>query len=270
MILPKPAKTFAVESISIAPPGGEKIVVQDMTFRLSAGNGLGIIGPSASGKSSLARALVGAWRPVRGKIRLDGASLDQWSSETLGPNIGYLPQDIELFGGTVAQNIARFAAEPDPEKVIAAARTAGVHDMVLKLPNGYETQIGEGGAALSAGQRQRVALARALFGEPFLIVLDEPNSNLDSEGEEALTQAIGSVRQRGGIVIVIAHRPSALANVDLLLAMGGGSLQAFGPKDEVLAKVLRRVVPQPGVPTAASFPATALRVVSGEQQGSGS
>ena len=260
MALPKPAKSFAVESVSVVPPGVQKIVVHDVTFRLPAGSGLGIIGPSASGKSSLARALVSAWQPLRGKIRLDGAALDQWSPEALGRHVGYLPQDIELFAGTVAQNISRFAVEPDPDQVIAAARTAGVHDMVLQLPNGYETQIGEGGAALSAGQRQRVALARALYGEPFLVVLDEPNSNLDAEGEEALTKAIGSVRERGGILIVIAHRPSALVGVNLVLAMAGGGQQAFGPKEEVLAKVLRRAAPA-GAPAAVP-----LRVVGDQQE----
>ena len=243
MALPKPETSFHVQGLSVVPPGSQKVVVHDMAFRLSAGSGLGIIGPSASGKSSLARALVGAWQPVRGKIRLDGAALDQWSPEALGRHVGYLPQDIELFAGTVAQNISRFAAEPDSEQVIAAARTAGVHDMVLQLANGYETQIGEGGAALSAGQRQRVALARALYGDPFLVVLDEPNSNLDAEGEDALTKAIGSVRARGGILIVIAHRPSALVGVDLVLAMADGGRQAFGAKEEVLAKVLRRPAP---------------------------
>jgi len=267
MALPKPEMSLAVEGVSVVPPGGQKIVVQDMSFRLSAGSGLGIIGPSASGKSSLARVLVGAWQPVRGKIRLDGAALDQWSQEALGRQIGYLPQDIELFAGTIAQNISRFIVEPDANKVIAAARAAGVHEMVLQLSNGYETQIGEGGTALSAGQRQRVALARALYDEPFLVVLDEPNSNLDAEGEEALTRAAANVRDRGAILIVIAHRPSALAAVDLLLAMKGGTLQAFGAKEEVLAKVTRRAAPPrepPTVPFASKI--EPLRVVGDQQE----
>ena len=191
--------------------------------------------------------LVGVWTPVRGKVRLDGAALDQWEPEALGQHIGYLPQDVELFAGTVAENIARFEPEPDAEAIIAAAKAAGVHELILRLPDGYDTQIGEGGAALSAGQRQRIALARALYGDPFLVVLDEPNSNLDAEGEQALTQAILGVRARGGIVVVIAHRPSALAGVDLVLVMADGQVQAFGPKDEVLNKVLRR----PGGPAAA-------------------
>ena len=159
---------------------------------------------------------------MRGKIRLDGAALDQWAPEALGRHIGYLPQDVELFAGTVAENIARFEPDPDAEAIIAAAKAAGVHDLILRLPDGYDTQIGEGGTALSAGQRQRIALARALYGDPFLVVLDEPNSNLDAEGEQALTQAILGARARGGIVIVIAHRPSALAGVDLVLVMAEG------------------------------------------------
>jgi ABC-type protease/lipase transport system fused ATPase/permease subunit len=221
------------------PPGTNRIVVQDVAFQLKAGQGLGIIGPSASGKSSLARSIVGVWTAVRGGVRIDGAALDQWSSETLGPHIGYLPQDMELFAGTVADNIARFEPLPSPPAIIAAATAAGVHELVLGLPDGYETQIGEAGAALSAGQRQRIGLARALYGDPFLVVLDEPNANLDSDGEEALTRAILGVRARGGIVVVIAHRPSALAGVDTLLVMQAGRMAAFGPKETVLKQALR-------------------------------
>ncbi|HEY4471708.1 MAG TPA: ATP-binding cassette domain-containing protein, partial [Stellaceae bacterium] len=209
--------------------------------RLQAGSGLGIIGPSGSGKSSLVRSLVGAWLPIRGTIRLDGAALEQWSSEELGRHIGYLPQDVELFAGTVAQNISRFVSESDPMAIIAAAKAAGVHELVLRLPEGYETQIGEGGAALSAGQRQRIGLARALYGDPFLVVLDEPNSNLDMEGDEALAQAVLSVRKRGGILVIVAHRATALAAVDFVLLMGDGRPQAFGPRDEIMAKLFRRV-----------------------------
>jgi len=189
--------------------------------------------------------LVGVWRPARGRIRLDGAALDQWSSESLGKHLGYLPQDVELLAGTVAQNIARFTAELDSKTVIAAAQAAGVHDLIVGLPEGYDTQVGESGTALSAGQAQRVALARALYGDPFLVVLDEPNSNLDAEGDEALSRAIMGVRARGGIVVVVAHRPTAIANVDLLLMMHQGRAQAFGPKDEVLSRVLQRDGPAP-------------------------
>jgi ATP-binding cassette subfamily C protein len=184
--------------------------------------------------------IVGAWQPARGRIRLDGASLDQWSPEALGRHVGYLPQDVELFSGTVAENIARFETDAEPKAVIAAARTAGVHDLIVGLPQGYETEIGEQGQVLSAGQRQRVALARALYGDPFLVVLDEPNSNLDSDGEAALTHAILSVRNRGGIVVVVAHRPSALAGVDTILVMAHGSIVNLGPKDEILSKVLAK------------------------------
>jgi PrtD family type I secretion system ABC transporter len=247
MALPRPSAAFAVEGVSATPPGGQRFVVQDVTFALKAGNGLGVIGPSASGKSSLARLLVGVWTPIRGKVRLDGAALEQWDPEALGEHVGYLPQDVELFAGTVADNIARFEPEPDAEAILAAAKAANVHDLILRLTDGYDTQIGEGGTALSAGQRQRIALARALYRDPFLIVLDEPNSNLDAEGEQALTQAILGARARGCIVVVIAHRPSALAAVDLILMMADGKAQAFGPKDEVLSKVLRR----PGGPAEA-------------------
>jgi len=238
--LPPPTKSLAVEALNIAPPGQTKIVVNDASFALQSGQGLGIIGPSASGKSSLARGLVGVWTPARGKVRLDGAALEQWSSEGLGPHIGYLPQDVELFEGTVAENIARFSPDFDSDAVIEAARAAGVHELIVRLQDGYDARVGEGGVAVSAGQRQRIALARALYGNPFLVVLDEPNSNLDAEGDEALTRAILGARARGAIVIVIAHRPSALLGVDLILAMANGRVQAFGPKEEVLQKVLER------------------------------
>ena len=239
LALPKPVHSLAVEAVSVVPPGTHRIVVQDVAFQLKAGQGLGIIGPSASGKSSLARVLVGVWTAVRGGVRIDGAALDQWSSEALGPHIGYLPQDMELFAGSVAENIARFEPQPSATAIIAAATAAGVHELVLGLPEGYETQIGEAGAALSAGQRQRIGLARALYGDPFLVVLDEPNANLDSEGEDALTRAILGVRARNGIVVVIAHRPSALAGVDTLLVMQAGRMASFGPKETVLKQALR-------------------------------
>ncbi|HEX9525446.1 MAG TPA: type I secretion system permease/ATPase [Reyranella sp.] len=239
LALPKPEHSLAVEAVSIVAPGTNRIVVQDVAFQLKAGQGLGIIGPSASGKSSLARAIVGVWAAIRGGVRIDGAALDQWSSEALGPHIGYLPQDMELFAGTVAENIARFEPQAPSPAIIAAATAAGVHELVLGLPEGYETQIGEAGAALSAGQRQRIGLARALYGDPFLVVLDEPNANLDGDGEEALTRAILGVRARNGIVVVIAHRPSALAGVDTLLVMQAGRMASFGPKETVLKQALR-------------------------------
>src|SRR5262245_49153753 len=256
MALRPPVKRLTVEGVGVVPPGSEKVVIQDVSLSLQAGNGLGVIGPSGSGKSSLARVLVNVWRPVRGRIRLDGAALEQWSQAAPGKHVGYLPQDVELLAGTVAQNIGRFAPQIDPNSVIAAAQAAGVHELIVGLPEGYETQVGENGSALSAGQAQRVALARALYGDPFIVVLDEPNSNLDSEGDEALSRAILGVRARNGIVIVIAHRPSAIAGVDLLMMMNQGRAQAFGPKDEVLNRVLQqnasaprplKVVPETGV-----------------------
>jgi PrtD family type I secretion system ABC transporter len=250
--LPRPAASLAVAGLSATPPGERRIVLDGVSFTLEGGGALGVIGPSASGKSSLARALVGVWTPVRGSVRLDGATLDQWSPDVLGQWIGYLPQDVELFDGTVAENIARFDPDAPVDAIIAAARQAGVHDLIVHLSDGYETRIGEGGAVLSAGQRQRVALARALYGEPFLIVLDEPNSNLDAEGEEALTKAILAARATGSVVVVIAHRPSALAAVDQVLMLAQGKVQALGPKDEVLRKVLRPA--QGGAPAPAAGP----------------
>ena len=247
LTLPDPKTSLTVEQVAIVPPGCQRLVVSDVTLGLKAGQGLGIIGPSASGKSTLVRALVGVWTPARGCVRIDGATLDQWSPATLGRHIGYLPQEAELFAGTIAENIARLDAAPDPVCVVAAARAAGVNDLILRLPEGYETRIGAGGAGLSAGQRQRIGLARALYGNPFLVVLDEPNANLDEAGEQALTQAMLGVRARGGIVVVVAHRPSALAAVDLVLVMAEGRAEAFGPKKDVLGRATR----QKAVPTLA-------------------
>lgn len=262
--LPVPKERLSAENLAGGPPGAQRLTFGDVNFTVKAGSALGVIGPSASGKSSLARALIGIWPSYRGCVRLDGAALDQWDTDRLGHYVGYLPQDVELFAGSVAQNVARFAADASPGAVVSAARAARVHDLILKLPNGYETEIGEGGAALSAGQRQRIALARALYGDPFLVVLDEPNSNLDAEGEQALTEAIMGVRARGGIVIVVAHRPSALAATDMVLMMSEGRMQAFGPKDQVLAQILRKQDGQPQISGPAS-----LKVV-GEGQESAS
>ena len=234
-----PAARLQVDALALSPPGDRRVVVKNVNFELKSGEALGVIGPSASGKSSLARALVGVWTPLRGSVRLDGATLDQWSPEALGRHIGYLPQDNLLLDGTIGQNIARFQPDADPEAIISAAEQAGVHDMIVRLPAGYETRVGEAGHALSGGQRQRIALARALYGDPFLVVLDEPNSNLDADGDEALARAITHVRQRGGVAIVIAHRPSALASVDKVLVMSNGDVTAFGPKDEIFQKMTR-------------------------------
>jgi ATP-binding cassette subfamily C protein len=273
MPLEKPRKSLSVEAITGSPPNMPRPTVSDVSFALKAGQGLGIVGPSASGKSSLARLVAGVWHPQRGKVRLDGAAIEQWSPDQLGRSLGYLPQDVELFAGTIAQNIARFEPGAAPDDIVAAAKAAGVHELVLGMPEGYETDIGEGGVALSAGQRQRIALARALYGEPFLVILDEPNSNLDAEGDEALTQAILGVRARGGIVIVVAHRPSALTGVDHILMMLGGRVQQFGPKEQILAK-LQPGGGQPRPAAAAQGPGTVrvsmptpLRVVAASSKG---
>jgi ATP-binding cassette subfamily C protein len=233
-VLPPPRQTLRVTSLSVAPPNSATPALHEASFTLSAGAALGVIGPSGSGKSSLARALVGIWKPARGVIRIDDATPDQWASDALGRHIGYLPQEVELFAGTVAQNIARFEPNPDSTLLIAAAKTAGVHELILRLPDGYETEVGDAGARLSGGQRQRVALARALYRDPFLVILDEPNSNLDARGEQALTHAIASIRTRGGIAIVIAHRPSAIRAVDHVMILNEGRVQAFGPRDTIL------------------------------------
>ena len=245
MPLRPPARSLVVQNGTVVPPGQQRVVCQEVNFTLAAGKAMGVIGPTGSGKSSLARMLVGVWTPARGTVRLDGATLDQWSPEALGRHVGYVPQDVELFNGTVAQNIARFEDPPDADAVIAAAHAAGVHDLIINLADGYETMVGEQGSALSAGQAQRIALARALYRDPFLVVLDEPNSNLDAEGDEALTRAILGLRARGAITIVVAHRPSAIAGVDYILIMGKGRQQQFGPKEEVLSRL-----PQPSAPRA--------------------
>jgi ATP-binding cassette subfamily C protein len=248
MELPRPQEQLSVEELTIAPPGMPRPTVLNVSFRLASGAGLAIVGPSGSGKTTLVRALVGVWKPARGTVRLDGAALDQWSSDLLGSHIGYLPQDVELFDGTVADNISRFEGRSDPKGVMAAARAAGVDKMIMRLPEGFQTRIGEGGTALSAGQRQLIGLARALYGDPFLVVLDEPNSNLDADGDVALAGAILAVRRRGGIAIVVAHRPSALVNIDQVLVLSNGMLHAFGPREEVLANVIRPF-PNPERPT---------------------
>ena len=240
VMLPPPERSLAVEKLTITLPGDSQPILQNVSFSLQSGQGLGIIGPTGSGKSTLAKAMVGAWISSHSEstVRFDGATLDQWSPDALGRHIGYLPQEIELLEGTIADNICRFDPEASSENIIAAAQLSGVHDLIVALPKGYATEVGPDGQRLSGGQRQRVALARALYGNPFLVVLDEPNSNLDSFGDQALTSAIKSVRARGGIVVIVAHRPSAIASVELLLALHNGKTQAFGPKDEVLAKVM--------------------------------
>lgn len=242
--LPPANKTLKVEKLTVAAPASGRVLLADVSFELKAGDGLGIIGPSGGGKTSLARALTGIWPSLRGGVRIDDAELDQWPEHLVSSVIGYLPQDVSLMEGTIAENIARLDPEANSDEVIAAARLAGIHEMIVRMSEGYQTQVGSQGAVLSAGQRQRIGLARALYGNPFVVVLDEPNSNLDSDGEKALTEAISSVRKRGGIVIVVAHRPSALAALDLLAVVQQGKLIAFGPKEEILGGKPGNDVPQ--------------------------
>lgn len=243
MDLPQPEKGITVEQVYCGPFGETMPFVQNVSLELQSGDGLGVIGPSGSGKSTFARALVGVTSPLRGVIRFDGAELSQWDAEKRGEFIGYLPQDLQLFDGTVAENISRFREDAEPEKIIEAAKLADVHDMIVALPEGYNTMIGRSGRSLSAGQRQRLALARALYNNPFLVVLDEPNSNLDAIGESALTNAIKAMREKGSIVVVIAHRPSAIATVDKILCLKDGKMAGFGPKEEVLRQVVQPVQP---------------------------
>jgi len=247
--LPSPTRTLTVDALSLTPPGSQITTVAGVSFQAQAGQVVGIVGPSASGKSSLVRGVLGVWRAAKGAVRLDGAAIQQWDSETLGRHIGYVPQSVELFAGTIAENIARFEVGAPSDRVIAAAKAAGVHDLIVQLSGGYDLQIGEEGLHLSAGQRQRIALARALYRDPFLVVLDEPNSNLDPDGEAALARAVAGVKARGGIVLLVAHRREILGVVDLLLVMRGGTAQAFGPRDEVLAKLAPPPQPDP-VPRA--------------------
>ena len=236
--LPAPQGRLAVERVVFGVKGADRPIIRGASFSLPAGESLGVIGPSASGKSTLARLIVGIWRPVAGTVRLDGADVSTWPREDLGRHIGYLPQEVELFPGTVTQNIARLG-EPDAAAVIRAAQRANVHELILRLPNGYDTEIGER-FALSPGQRQRIALARALYGDPRLVVLDEPNSNLDADGEQALLATMRALKEQGVTVVVVAHRPSLLVGVDKVLVLREGNVEAFGPRGEVLQRIVRR------------------------------
>ncbi len=236
--LPAPRGRLEVEQVVFRLPGGMQPIVRGVSFSLSPGEALGLIGPSASGKSTLVRLTVGVWKPVAGTVRLDGADVATWPREDLGPHLGYLPQDVELFGGTVAENIARLG-EPDAAEVIRAARRAQVHDLILRLPKGYDSDIGECGQSLSPGQRQRIALARALYGQPRLVVLDEPNANLDHEGEAALLRTLQALKEEGVTVIIVAHRPSLLRGVDKLLVLREGAVELFGPRAEIMARLTR-------------------------------
>ncbi|MGV8713231.1 MAG: type I secretion system permease/ATPase, partial [Nitrosomonas sp.] len=239
MALPKPTGIIAVENVTAIPPGGKVPVIKGLTFSLAAGEALGIIGPSGSGKSTLARLLVGIWPAAAGKVRLDGADVYLWNKDELGPHIGYLPQDIELFAGTVSENIARFG-EINAEKVILAAKRAGVHEMILNMPEGYDTPLGDGGAGLSGGQKQRLGLARTMYDDPSLVVLDEPNSNLDDVGEQALLAALIDLKKRGKTIVLITHRTSIISVTTKLLLLQDGSAKLFGPTNQVIEKLTQQ------------------------------
>ncbi|MBA6109718.1 MULTISPECIES: type I secretion system permease/ATPase [Pseudomonas] len=255
MSLQRPMGMLAVENVVAGAPGTSNSIVRGVSFSLVPGESLGIIGPSASGKSTLARLLVGVWPTQAGKVRLDGADIFTWNKAELGPWLGYLPQDVELFEGTIAENIARFA-EVDSEAVIRAARSSGVHDMILRFPQGYDTRLAADGSPLSGGQKQRIALARALYGEPNLVVLDEPNANLDDVGEKALVDALAELKARGATVILISHRPNVLCAVDKVLMLRDGAVHMLGSRDEVFAALRKASV----IPTATAAPLASVKV----------
>ena len=255
MPLPPPTGQIQLENVAIVPPGSQRPIIAGVSLAIAAGQHVAVIGPSAAGKSTLIRAMLGLYKPAMGAVRIDGADISQWDRAELGRHIGYLPQDVELLDGSISDNIARFG-KVDPEEVVAAATQAGIHDMLLRLPQGYDTVIQGQGALLSAGQRQRLGLARALYGAPRIIVLDEPNSNLDQDGEAALAQALAGLRQQGSTVIMVTHRPSILQQVDAIAFMRAGQLAAFGPRDEVLQALNKANQPaQPAQPTTVVVPA---------------
>ncbi|ROU01022.1 type I secretion system permease/ATPase [Histidinibacterium lentulum] len=237
--LPTPRAILEAQQVTVLPPGESQAVLRMISFRVEPGQAVGVIGTSGAGKTTLARAVTGLWHPAGGKIRLDGAALDQYDPDVLGQLIGYLPQRVQLFDGTIAENIARMAAEPDPAAVVKAAKTAAAHDMILRMPDGYDTRITASGGRLSGGQIQRIGLARALYGDPVVLVLDEPNSNLDNDGSLALNEAIRALKSEGRSVMIMAHRPAAIQECDLLLVIENGARRAFGPKDEVLREIVQ-------------------------------
>jgi PrtD family type I secretion system ABC transporter len=267
MDLPVASKTFKVEKLTVAAPSSGRVLLSEVSFELKAGQALGVIGASGGGKTTLVRALTGIWAGLRGSVRLDEAELQQWPEAVLGSMVGYLPQDVALLDGTIGENIARLDPKADPEMIVAAARAAGVHELIVRMSEGYQTQVGSQGETLSAGQRQRIGLARALYGSPFVVVMDEPNSNLDGEGEQALTAAIGAIKQRGGIAIVVAHRPSALSAVDLVAVIQQGKMVAFGSKEEILGQGqgqgVRPAAANTQHPVAANTPRAIPQLVAG-------
>ncbi|MFS4439458.1 type I secretion system permease/ATPase [Paracoccaceae bacterium GXU_MW_L88] len=237
--LPDPKAVIEAKNLTIVPPGTRTPTLRGISFRMEPGQAMGVIGPSGAGKSTLARAVIGVWPPATGKVRIDGIALEQFGPDVLGRYVGYLPQDVVLFDGTVAENIARLDETPDSEAVVKAARAANVHDMVLKLPKGYDTQLSTALSMLSGGQKQRIGLARALYGDPILLVLDEPNSNLDNDGSIALNEAVRKMKATGGAVIIIAHRPAAIGECDQIMIIENGLQRAYGPRDEVLKEQLK-------------------------------
>ena len=246
MPLPPPQGKLTVEQVVAAPPGSRTAVLRGISFQLEKGKTLAVIGPSAAGKSSLIRVLLGVWPAANGAVRLDGFAIDQFDPNDLGPYVGYLPQDVELFAGSIAQNISRFR-QADHGDVIKAAKLAGVHEMVQQMPDGYDTEIGDGGQSLSGGQRQRIGLARALFGHPTVVVLDEPNANLDSPGEIALIEAIRQLKTAGTTVVFVTHKTNMLSLADKVLVMDQGTIRLYGERDEILAQIFSgpKVVPTP-------------------------
>jgi PrtD family type I secretion system ABC transporter len=237
--LPRPLGKLSVEAVNFAPLGAQKLLLANINFGLEPGEVLGVIGPSGAGKSTLARLLVGIWKPINGAVRLDGADVFTWDRADFGRHIGYLPQDTELFAGTVRHNIGRFRADSTDEEVVRAAQLAGVHELILRMPKGYDTEVGEGGVTLSAGQRQRVGLARAMMGDPAFIVLDEPNASLDAEGEEALMKAIDAMKANGATVVIISHKPSIFRPADKVLVLRDGRVDLFGPRDQVMNRLVK-------------------------------
>jgi ATP-binding cassette, subfamily C, bacterial exporter for protease/lipase len=243
--LPRPLGQLSVEGVSFAPPGVNRLILQGLNFKIEPGEMLGVIGPSGAGKSTLARLLAGIWKPNAGHVRLDGADVFAWDRAEFGRHVGYLPQDTELFSGSIRENIARFRSDVTDEQVVAAAQLAGVHEMILRLPEGYETELGETGFVLSAGQRQRVGLARALLGDIQLLVLDEPNASLDSEGEDALMNVLDVMKARGVTIVVVSHKPNVFRAADKMLVMRDGRIEMFGPREQVMARVVQPAAPRP-------------------------